>query len=389
MYVKWTSEKRGRRMNLTRTSRALRAAAVAVAAVLLAGPSAARAGADHAPDHGAMAHRSAQAQQLLAGAELIDTRQLYLARCGGCHGPRGRGGPEASVDFADPLALVRLTPEVIGASLDGGHVAALTTPLSAVERDRLTAFLRTYLMLPAPDADTERGRAVYARSCSVCHGDRGDAASWARNSLNPAPADFTAHTLEKLTRAQMIEAVTFGKENSAMMAFAVQLGPDEIAATVDYIRAAFMTAEPASAGATHEHGHEYGHEHAAADPDAPFPGGLIGDPARGRAFFDANCAECHGEKGDGQGRRAYFMITKPKNFLGREARAELDRPHLFEEIGEGVTGTTMPAWEKVLTPQQIADVAEYVYRAFLRPDDHAAKAPDWRPAAPAAALKKN
>jgi len=62
------------------------------------------------------------------------------------------------------------------------------------------------------------------------------------------------------------------------------------------------------------------------------------------------------------------MIKKPKDFLTRDARTELVRPELFEYISEGVTGTTMPAWEKVLTSQQIANVAEYVYRAFLHAD---------------------
>jgi mono/diheme cytochrome c family protein len=40
------------------------------------------------------------------------------------------------------------------------------------------------------------------------------------------------------------------------------------------------------------------------------------------------------------------------------------------------------AAKKVLTPQQIADVAEYVYRAFLHPDRFAAidvpAAPGWQ-----------
>ena len=48
------------------------------------------------------------------------------------------------------------------------------------------------------------------------------------------------------------------------------------------------------------------------------------------------------------------MIIKPENFLSREARAELNRPELFEHIAKGVNGTTMPAWEKVLTDQQIS-----------------------------------
>jgi mono/diheme cytochrome c family protein len=54
----------------------------------------------------------------------------------------------------------------------------------------------------------------------------------------------------------------------------------------------------------------------------------------------------------------------------------------------------MPAWDKVLTPQEIANVAEYVYRAFLHPDRFAATeapaAPGWQPAgAEPAAAKKN
>ena len=38
----------------------------------------------------------------------------------------------------------------------------------------------------------------------------------------------------------------------------------------------------------------------------------------------------------------------------------------------------MPAWGRVLTGQEIANVGEYVYRAFLRPDAPAAM-PGWQP----------
>ena len=33
----------------------------------------------------------------------------------------------------------------------------------------------------------------------------------------------------------------------------------------------------------------------------------------------------------------------------------------------GKLGTEIPAWSKVLTEQEIADVAEYVFRKFIRP----------------------
>ncbi|MFQ5566663.1 MAG: c-type cytochrome, partial [Paracoccaceae bacterium] len=208
------------------------------------------------------------------------------------------------------------------------------------------------------------------------------------------------HGLEQLSREKMIDTVTFGAKDTAMMPFTVQLSHEEIAATVDYIRAAFMPEGMGPGAEGHDHGsHDHGGNHQEAGhgegvEDAPFPAGLVGDPVWGKTFYEANCAECHGPKGDGQGRRAYFMIKKPEDFLSREARAELDRPKLFEEVSEGVIGTTMPAWEKVLTPQEIANVAEYVYRAFLHPDRFAAieepAGPGWeRTGTDPASSKKN
>jgi len=356
-----------------------------------AGHAAAAAPAQGGHDHG---HAALGATQLQKGAALIEARRLYASRCAACHGERGRGTKVSAVDFGEAQALVRLTREAIADSLAGGHGGKLPAPLAAEEEDAIIGFLRNYLMLPAPDADTNIGRAIYSRSCSVCHGDRGDSASWAKNSLNPAPVDFTAHGLERLSRDKMIDTVTFGSKNTAMMPFTVQLSREEIAATVDYIRTAFMPEGMGPGVEGHDHGdaghagHDHGDQQQAAADDAPFPDGLVGDPAWGRTFYEANCAECHGVKGDGEGPRAYFMIKKPEDFLSRQAQTELDRPKLLEHVSKGVVGTTMPAWEKVLTAQEIANVAEYVYRAFLHRDRFAAiQAPVWQKTDPEPAKK--
>ncbi len=98
---------------------------------------------------------------------------------------------------------------------------------------------------------------------------------------------------------------------------------------------------------------------------AGLPNGLKGDAKRGGAFYLTNCATCHGARGDGQGPRAYFINPKPRNFVEDVSRARLNRLALFAAVSEGKLGTEMPAWNKVATVQQMADVSEYVFQAFV------------------------
>jgi mono/diheme cytochrome c family protein len=104
---------------------------------------------------------------------------------------------------------------------------------------------------------------------------------------------------------------------------------------------------------------------AVSDMSLPMPLGLKGDPAKGGAFFMTNCFTCHGVKGDGNGPRAYFITPPPRNFLLETSRQRLNRPVLFEAITNGRLGTNMPAWGKVLSNQEIANVAEFVFQNFI------------------------
>ena len=99
----------------------------------------------------------------------------------------------------------------------------------------------------------------------------------------------------------------------------------------------------------------------------PVPNGLKGDLAWGRTFYMANCFACHGVTGEGDGPRAYFNIPRPRNFTSEAARQVLNRPRIFDSITKGRSGTVMPAWGKVLTPQQIAGLTEFVFQAFIQP----------------------
>ena len=82
-------------------------------------------------------------------------------------------------------------------------------------------------------ADDEAGinaALLYHNYCSVCHGDRGDGNSRAKNSLVPPPRDFTAGPLP---RDYMIAVVADGKPGTAMVGWKTQLGDKEVAAVVD------------------------------------------------------------------------------------------------------------------------------------------------------------
>ena len=98
----------------------------------------------------------------------------------------------------------------------------------------------------------------------------------------------------------------------------------------------------------------------------PFPQGLQGDAQKGEQFYMSNCFTCHGKKGDGAGPRAHFNQPRPRNFLSEEARLTLNRPNLFNAISIGKPGTVMPAWNKVLSDNEIANVAEFVYQTFIQ-----------------------
>ena len=102
------------------------------------------------------------------------------------------------------------------------------------------------------------------------------------------------------------------------------------------------------------------------DMNAPIPNNLVGNATNGTVTYMQACATCHGATGDGKGPRAYFILPKPRNFLHPGSRSKFNRPALYKAISDGKRGTEMPAWDKVLTKQEIADVTEYVFQNFIQ-----------------------
>jgi mono/diheme cytochrome c family protein len=204
---------------------------------------------------------------------------------------------------------------------------------------------------------------IYHQYCSVCHGDHGDGRSRARQGLVPPPRDFTTPGLtQDLSRKQMIDSVLNGRAGTAMAGWRTRLSRQQAEAVVDYVRNTFMSGTAAAAANAPPRNSD-------ARPNAGRPRGNF---AAGKKLYAANCTPCHGIDGDGKGPRAYFIFPKPRDFTAESARLALDPARLFVAVRDGVTGREMPAWGKVLSDQQIADVGAYVHRAFVNPDGVAA-----------------
>jgi len=243
-----------------------------------------------------------------------------------------------------------------------------------------------------------RADVLYHNRCSVCHGDRGDGNSRAIKSLNPPPRDLTKVT--ELPREYLIDVIANGKPGTAMVGFKTRLSAQQIAGLADYIQHQILNRAEIIAkggisgisgtsayGALPPKAPAPAAAHQApvppiaaplperkpitaadrADMSLPFPAGLKGDAAQGRDFYLANCAECHGKAGDGQGPRAYFIRPVPRNFTDERSRVTLNRPAIYAATFFGRNGTEMPAWSKVLSEQEIANVSEFVFQSFIQP----------------------
>lgn len=325
-----------------------------------------------------------------------NAEQVFRANCSVCHGEKGDGRGRAANsfvrpprDFTAPQAAGELTRDRLIRSIREGRpgtaMAAWKDRLTQTQIAALANYIRDRFMLPVAYDTSNEGRRVYAEYCSVCHGDKGNGKSMAARGMQPAPRDFTSDPAKRdLTRDRIIFAATYGVADTAMPGWGTQLGKEQIAAVADYIRRNFMELKSGidSEGGKHpiaggpRQGSDAGghvHQHAPTDGDLaayfaePFPNKLLGNYGRGFILYGRNCVSCHGKNGDGRGPRAYFILPKPRNFFHPAARAELNRPHLFEVIAKGKSRTEMPAWETVLSPQQIADISEYVLKAFVRP----------------------
>ncbi len=189
----------------------------------------------------------------------------------------------------------------------------------------------------ASTGDRNRGSQLYARNCASCHGPRGLGDGAGAAGLSPRPTNFSEHeyTLDRLSFA-----LWNGIAGTAMPAWR-DLPAADLSSVALVVRGF----------------------HSAA-PEAPAPGqNDSGSNDPGANVYMAHCAQCHGDKGAGDGPAASRFSIAPPDF--RSERPNLEAS--LRAVREGVEGTPMPPWSGKLSEAEMSAVANFV-RGFYEPD---------------------
>jgi cbb3-type cytochrome c oxidase subunit II len=186
--------------------------------------------------------------------------------------------------------------------------------------------------------DPQRGQDLYRRDCAGCHGARGQGDGPGAAGLHPRPANLfeRQYTLDRVG-----VALWNGVAGTAMPAWR-DLTSEDLAALGQVVRG-FYTPQP--------------------EPAIPEDVLKVGEQV-----YAAHCAQCHGDKGAGDGSAAEQFPIPPTNF-------QAQRPSIaasLHALRNGVEGTPMAAWSSQLSEAELS-AAAYFVRGFFQPDNVAVK----------------
>lgn len=84
----------------------------------------------------------------------------------------------------------------------------------------------------------------------------------------------------------------------------------------------------------------------------------------GAKLFQQHCAMCHGKTGKGDGPVGKSLKPPPRNFQKAQFKYSKNDKELLAFIQKGKGA--MPAWEKVLKPEQIQDIIAYIHTLKIK-----------------------
>ncbi|HYV20272.1 MAG TPA: c-type cytochrome [Verrucomicrobiae bacterium] len=215
---------------------------------------------------------------------------------------------------------------------------------------------------PGTDTQRQAGQKLYEKSCSQCHGEKGDGQGPAAKHLRPMPRDFTAGKYKIRTtpngalpmHEDIVHIIRQGMPYTSMPAWP-DFSNDEVSNLAFYV-ASFSP--------------DF------ANPERnPKPVELKAGKASskdtidaGRKAYEANgCLGCHGNQGRGNGTSAPTLKDdwghpiKPADLTQRWTfRGGGTREDVFRTLSTGLNGTPMPSYMDAIPDDQRWALVDYI-----------------------------
>ncbi len=212
---------------------------------------------------------------------------------------------------------------------------------------------------PMSEESIAAGEAVFFEYCAGCHGRRADGRGLQALNLIPKPQNLrNAEFVRYLTDERMYSSISGGVRGTSMPPFELIINPDKRWDVTNYIRS--LTA-----------GDELGLPNSVAyqkvAADAPNP--VARDEtsiALGKKLYMNFCASCHGGRADGEGLIAPNLVPAPRNLVVVTSFGEkpfidyLSDARLYDSVTNGVPGTSMLPWIKVMNDEERWSVINFM-----------------------------
>lgn len=184
------------------------------------------------------------------------------------------------------------------------------------------------------------------------------AAAASAQQPKPAGAEVWSANCSRCHRLRAIDAYNAPQWNAIVtqMGLYARLTPDETDAVREFLVGAATAREAAASSAGTPERSAVVLASAAAEPWVP--SAWCCDAELGKAIFDAQCRVCHGSQGKGDGPAAAGLNPKPPSLADATRLARLPDDSLLKVITQG--RGTMPGFGKILTGEQLREVASYV-----------------------------
>lgn len=247
-----------------------------------------------------------------AGGQAVDYGQalsLFEANCTECHGEDGAGtfdAPQLNNAYVRSMSADRLIT-IVRTGVRNTRMAGFETTLSADEINTLVALLQNWERppeaesVPIENISLEDGKMWFETWCAPCHGMQGEGGSIAPslNDFPSLPADFITSRVRSGSNAMLMFAES-------------DLSTLQLTSIIAYAQQSII--------------------------GSALPQLSAEELARGDTLYQQDCAECHGEHGEGTASDGPPLVTIPPI----RGRAIINFVRVGSSLTPGIQSTTVP-----------------------------------------------